>query len=145
MISVKNNKLGLYINITIGAIFCQVNSNSLFIQFNPSITSGNQKWNGAAPVFVNIAEEKIKEILSCWGVIINCDIKTIENNKIDEARAWVMKYLIDASVAIMFFELFIKGIMESKLISKPIHMPNQVWEDTVIRVLVSKVERKSNL
>lgn len=50
----------LYINSTIGAIFCHVNTNKQFIQFRPSITSGNQKWNGAIPIFVSNAEFIIK-------------------------------------------------------------------------------------
>jgi len=40
----------------IGAIFCQVIKIKLLIQFNPSITLGNQKWKGAIPLF-NIREE----------------------------------------------------------------------------------------
>jgi len=35
----------------------------LFIQFNPSITFGNQKWNGAIPLFNINVEEKIKFIV----------------------------------------------------------------------------------
>lgn len=46
----------LYISKTIGAIFCHVKIIKQFIQFNPSITSGNQKWNGAIPILVNKAE-----------------------------------------------------------------------------------------
>lgn len=38
------------ININ-GAIFCHVIKIKLFIQVNPSITLGNQKWKGAAPLF----------------------------------------------------------------------------------------------
>lgn len=40
------------IKIIIGAIFCHVNIIKLVIQFKPSIISGNQKWNGAAPILV---------------------------------------------------------------------------------------------
>lgn len=43
-----------------GAIFCQVSIIDAVIQFNPSITSGNQKWNGAAPIFVSNAVLMIK-------------------------------------------------------------------------------------
>lgn len=35
----------------IGAIFCHVIRIKLLFQFIPSIISGNQKWNGAAPIF----------------------------------------------------------------------------------------------
>ena len=44
-------RLIFIINI-IGAIFCQVSRIKELFQFKPSITSGNQKWNGAAPNFV---------------------------------------------------------------------------------------------
>lgn len=43
----------------IGAIFCQVIKIKLLIQFNPSITLGNQKWNGATPLFIIKEEAKI--------------------------------------------------------------------------------------
>lgn len=46
----------LYINRTIGAIFCQVKISRQFIQSKPSITSGNQKWNGAIPILVSSLE-----------------------------------------------------------------------------------------
>ena len=35
-----------------GANFCHVIKISLFVQFIFSITFGNQKWNGAAPIFI---------------------------------------------------------------------------------------------
>lgn len=37
----------------IGDNFCQVIKMNEFIQDNPSITIGNQKWKGAAPIFNN--------------------------------------------------------------------------------------------
>jgi len=46
----------LYINRIIGVIFCHVRISRQFSQFSPSITSGNQKWKGAIPIFVNKAE-----------------------------------------------------------------------------------------
>lgn len=49
----------LYMTRIIGAIFCHVNKIKQFIQFKPSITSGNQKWNGAAPILVNSDEFNI--------------------------------------------------------------------------------------
>lgn len=40
-----------------GATFCQVIKIKLLIQFNPSITFGNQKWKGAIPLFnINVEE-----------------------------------------------------------------------------------------
>jgi len=46
----------LYINRTMGVIFCHVRISKQFIQLSPSITSGNQKWNGVIPIFVSRAE-----------------------------------------------------------------------------------------
>lgn len=43
-----------------GASFCQVIRIAKFVQLKPSATPGNQKWNGAAPVFSK-RDIKIKE------------------------------------------------------------------------------------
>lgn len=42
-----------------GAIFCHVIKIMLLIQFRPSITIGNQKWNGAIPIFIINEDAKI--------------------------------------------------------------------------------------
>lgn len=47
------------IQIIIGPIFCQVNNIKHLIHSSPLITSGNQKWNGAIPNFINNAENVI--------------------------------------------------------------------------------------
>lgn len=117
----------LYINKIIGAIFCQVNMIRQFIQFKPSIISGNQKWKGAAPIFRNKAEfiKIIRYLLKFWGKNSKKDnITIIENSKKIEANAWVIKYLRVVSEEYIFFEFFIKGIIDIKLISKPIHILN---------------------
>lgn len=80
----------LYIIMIIGAIFCQVNKIKQFNQSNPSITSGNQEWNGAAPSFVKSAEFKIiiNKFLESWGGdSLKFIIIIILNNTILEARA----------------------------------------------------------
>lgn len=136
----------LYIKRIIGAIFCHVNNSNEFIQFNPSITSGNQKWKGAAPILVNKAELKIIEYI--LGMRLNIklfDIKIIANNKIVEAKACVIKYLIEASEEFILLLLFIRGIIDSKLISKPIHIPNHEYEEIEIIVLIINVVKKINL
>lgn len=46
----------------------------------------------------------------------------IARRKIIEAVACVMKYLVAASVDRGFFSLISRGIIESRLISRPIHM-----------------------
>lgn len=40
---------------TRGAIFCQVIKIIEFVHLNPSMTDGNQKWNGAVPLLINRA------------------------------------------------------------------------------------------
>jgi len=63
MIIINKKKIGkfkLNINKIIGAIFCHVNIKVQLIQFKPSITSGNQKWKGAAPILIKRLEFNIK-------------------------------------------------------------------------------------
>lgn len=116
----------LYITKIIGAIFCHVNRIKLLNQFNPSITSGNQKWKGAAPIFVNNAELMI--IIKYWFKLKKndefMDIIIIINKINIEAKVWVKKYLIEASLEYIFLYIENKGIIEIILISNPIHIPN---------------------
>lgn len=90
----------LFIKIIMGAIFCQVKRINEFIQFNPSITSGNQKWKGAAPIliinaeFIIIINELFTRGISNSSFNI---IRSIAINKIIEANACVIKYFIDDS------------------------------------------------
>lgn len=58
----------------------------------------------------------------------------MENSRIVDARAWVMKYFIAASDSILFLTFVKRGIIERRLISSPIHINIQDPEDTVIRV-----------
>jgi len=77
-----------------GAIFCHVIISRHAIQFNPSIIEGNHKWNGISLNFINngiiiiifLLFKKKKFLL----------IKKI-NNRI-EAKAWIKKYFIVASI-----------------------------------------------
>lgn len=109
-----------------GAIFCHVNRIKLLNQFNPSITSGNQKWKGAAPIFVNNAELVI--IIKYWFKLKKndefMDIIIIINKINIEAKVWVKKYLIEASLEYIFLYIENKGIIEIILISNPIHIPS---------------------
>lgn len=56
-----------------------------------------------------------------------------------------MKYFIEASVDIIFLESFISGIIDNRLISKPNHIPNQDWDEIVIRVPIISVEENTIL
>lgn len=79
----------MYIIKTIGAIFCHVNNKRQFIHESPSITSGNQKWKGAAPILVNKAVLKIiiRGLLIFLIRIKFLEIKIIANNKMVDAKA----------------------------------------------------------
>lgn len=62
----------------------------------------------------------------------------MENNKIDDAKAWVKKYFSEASVDINLSSL-IRGIKANKLISKPIQALNQEFAEIEIKVLEIKI------
>lgn len=134
--------------ISIGAIFCQVSRIREFVHLNPSITSGNQKWKGAAPIFVSKAEFNIivKNSL-VWGATsssVNSIIITAVS-KIMDAMAWVMKYFNEDSEDIVFFLSENRGITERRLISSPIHILNQEYEEAVIMVPSTMKLMKINL
>lgn len=132
------------INI-IGAIFCHVIKIKAFIHINPSITLGNQKWKGAAPLFSNNEEHIItllKDELFDWidkGKLFKYII-IIVNNKTADPIAWIKKYLREASVDIKLLSL-IRGIKDNKLISKPIQALNQEFDETVIIVPNIKINK----
>lgn len=115
----------LYINKIIGAIFCHVNIIKIFIQDNPSIISGNQKWNGAAPILIR-NEVFIINIIKFFNSSVNKFFKfrerRIEIRRIEEAIDCVIKYFIVASAGNLFFVLFKIGIIERRFISIPIHI-----------------------
>lgn len=132
-----------------GAIFCHVIKITLLIQFKPSITMGNQKWNGAIPVFIIKEEAKIILILELKFVIIFHSIKKenkiIENNNILEAKACVKKYFKEASEENKLFNFIVKGIKDNKLISNPIQTLNHDDEQTLIIVPKNNVVKNNIL
>jgi hypothetical protein len=65
--------------------------------------------------------------------------------RVAEANACTKKYFSEASVENKFFELVIKGIKESKLISNPIHAPNHEFADVEINVPPINVNKNKNL
>lgn len=147
IIKFKKKKLFEYIKIIIGAIFCHVSIIKVFNQVKPSIISGNQKWNGAAPIFNKSAEFNIKFIENFISILYIKLIESliIENNNIVDAKAWIMKYFNLASAANILLDLFIKGIIESKLISNPIHILIQLYEEIVINVPENNEIKNNNL
>jgi hypothetical protein len=79
----------------IGVIFCQVDKIKQFVHLNPLITLGNQKWNGAAPIFIK------REIFIIEDVKLDIKefslIKIIKNSNLIDVKVWIRKYLIIAS------------------------------------------------
>lgn len=71
--------------------------------------------------------------------------KITVSRRVAEARAWTKKYFNEASVENKFFELVIKGIKESRLISKPIHAPNHELAEVEIKVPPINVNKNKNL
>jgi len=53
-----------------------------------------------------------------------------------------MKYFNEASVLYMYLTLYIKGMNDIRLISRPIHAPNHELEDTDTNTPPTKVKRK---
>lgn len=119
------------------------------IQDNPSITLGNQKWNGAAPIFNSIVELIIKfwyNKLFKLNNKLNFIIYIIETNKkISEAKVWVKKYLIADSLERIFLLSIIRGINDNKLISNPIHIPSQEEDEIEIIEPAINVDKNVNL
>lgn len=72
-------------------------------------------------------------------------IMIIENRNTDEARAWIRKYFIEDSDENWLFFILIIGMKDNRLISKPIQVPNQEYEDTVIIVPKNRVDIKISL
>lgn len=81
-----------------------------------------------------IKEKFIKKLLNKKNSII-------ENKRRDEANAWIRKYFKEASVDIKLFCSIIRGINDNKLISSPIHTPNQELDEIVIKVPKIKVNK----
>lgn len=65
---------------------------------------------------------------------VNDIIIIMDRRRIKEAIAWVIKYFIEDSDEYIFFVELNKGIIESKLISNPIHILNQEYDEIEIKV-----------
>lgn len=64
------------------------------------------------------------------------------NKKIIEANTWVRKYLIADSDESKFLLSIIRGINDNKLISNPIHTPNQDDEEIAIKEPLITINKK---
>lgn len=104
------------------------------------MTSGNQAWKGAAPILVNRAEFIIIINKEFWEInSFKFKVIIIENKKITEAKACVIKYFKEDSDGQIFCGSLNKGIIERRLISNPIHILIQEYEEIAINVPKIKV------
>ena len=72
---------------------------------------------------------------------VNVFITTI-NSSFAEASTCTMKYFNEASVLYMFLTLDIKGMNDTRLISRPIHAPNHELDDTDTNTPPTRVTSK---
>lgn len=130
--------------VIIGAIFCHVISMRQLIHLVDDITSGSQKWNGAAPIFIIILDIIIIDgmFLLSHHIMYFIWIIKIEINNIVDAIDWIIKYLIAGSLIIEFLLSVNMGIIDSKLISSPIQIPNQEFEEMDRIVPIINDDRK---
>lgn len=122
------------VNKIIGPIFCQVSRINRLFQLNPLLTSGNQEWKGAAPIFIRRADLAINLniLYSCIIIFIKSKFK-IENKSSEDPIDWAIKYLMAASVENLLLFLN-RGIKDSKLISNPIQVVSHEYEEIEINV-----------
>ena len=115
-----------------------------FIQFNPSITLGNHQWKGATPLFnkSGITIKNDDSELANIGMLSKIVFMITRNSNIDEASAWIRKYFSEASLVNIFFVVDIRGIKDSKLISKPVHTPNHELDEIEMRVPPTRVSSR---
>jgi len=108
-----------------GATFCQVNKIKHWGQCKHCIMFGNQKCRGGIPAFIS-REKKIK--ISNVSILIARDDSMIRLTLIIsmvEAKAWIRKYLIEASTSILLTLISIRGVILIRLISSPSQLVNQ--------------------
>ena len=124
----KEKKEKVNIKINKGINFCHVIKIKHIGHDKAAITGGNQKWQGAIPSFVIILIKNKNNIiiLDIAKEDINKDIILVIN--IIELNNWIRKYLIEASREIELEELIIRGIIENKFNSNPLHRKSQ-WEE----------------
>lgn len=120
-----------------GANFCQVISNMQVTHDIPSITPGNQKCIGAAPAFISSAIMIVGfDIIIIVFVDIDSSAAVIS---IADPTAWMMKYFRADSIERCSAFFAIIGINDNRLISNPIHAPNQDEDETLIIVPIIRV------
>lgn len=114
----------VYDNKERGAIFWIVIKIITWGHCNPSITLGNQKWNGAAPDF-----NKRATVINIMANSLDDNMKEEDIMMTEEPNAWIKKYFRAASEEYWLFLEEIKGIKDIRFSSSPIQAPNQDEEE----------------
>lgn len=105
---------------------------------------GNQKWKGAAPIFISKVKFIIKHINMFELNLLFIINKMIKNIKLIDLKDWIKKYFNDASFIKYFLILgFMRGIKNNKFISNPIQHLIQELEEIENRVLM--INKKLNI
>lgn len=122
-----------------GAIFCHVTRSMQVVHEELIITEGNQKWHGNLPNF-KVIEDKSRIQIRCFIDVYEYHKPILENNNIEDPRAWAKKYFIAASVSWDNDDLKIKGINLSMFNSIATHTISHLDLEIAISVLRSKVD-----
>jgi len=106
-----------------GASFCHVSIVRLVSVVVPCVTSGSQKWNGAAAIF--IIRASVISVVDVWFVVsvishweVSIAFIVAANIMVIDANVWVRKYFVAASVDRGWLGFEIIGIMDNVLISR---------------------------
>jgi hypothetical protein len=125
-----------------GLTFCTVRSIKRTHQCKGSAILGTQPWKGATPSFTNKANKTNRFILSAHDPR-ELEAERIPNNKIEEAKAWVKKYLTLDSLSPLELSFRINGMNPKVFNSKPNqHMDREEEQETKIRLHTIMPENK---
>lgn len=133
--------LWLAIRMLRGAIFCHVKIVRAVSVVAPCATSGSQKWNGAAAIFI-ISDRVIIFVvgLSVIRQISQFEVfsafMVVANRRVVEARVCDRKYFVAASVARGWCCLEMIGAMDRVLISRQAQAISQCVVVVIKMVLV---------
>lgn len=94
----------IWYKIAMGASFCHVDRINPVVKLSPCRTSGNQKWKGASPSFIQIAmvivahERGLVKSKIDHSPVSQALFK-LEKRRSADAAACVRKYFVEASMA----------------------------------------------
>jgi len=115
-----------------GANFCHVDKIKQEIHDMDAMTDGNHMWHGTIPSFKikEIRSRYIEIFLNGWSLFIHIADDIINNSL--EPSAWARKYFSMASDSWNLFDLIIRGINDSILISRAAHVISQLLLEIAI-------------